>query len=667
MRRLIHSIAFNQLWLLSIFCILSLATLGQTNVGGEISSNTTWDTTGNPYIVSVDILVDQGITLTINPGVVVKFDTGRSMLIRGTLRAIGDSIHRITFTSNAANPKPGDWAYIQFDNEATTYDSVAQSGCVISYSNIEYAGRFTSTYSNRVIGFLNIYPLLEHIIIKYCIGTLVEMDENKKSGYFLFRHNTIENDSVPYAMFYLPGINKIGASYIDFSFDSIENCVGQSISIFIETSKVRFYNNYVANNIFSTMQVAATIGEFSQNKFLRNTSSSSSGYPLLEVSLSAQLKAFDNLFCKNTFSGGDYGALAYFGGNSSSLVSNNIFAENLIDGIYYSGGNSTIIQVGTNFEKNSIVYNTILHNPAVIPSFTNNFTNNTLATNNFIPLSNISILLGTDQYFNFHNNNFLKNQNSGPADLYFFESSFLPTDPDFDATNNWWGTSDSLAIDSGIYDYFDNPNTGVIDFSPFLKQPDTAAPVSPPGDFIKSDLGNGSVQFNWSSNPESDIAGYRIYWDTLNCYSFANHADVGNVNSYTLSGNYNTVYAITAYDKNSNGSGLNDQFNGHESWFTYDQTFSPITGIAKTPSVAQSGISIYPNPFNSHFYIYSKTQSLSNATLVVYNELGQTVFSKVSLSDKLFSINENNLPGGVYYYKLSQQNKTIAKGVLEKE
>ncbi|MCY7411128.1 MAG: hypothetical protein LH473_12720 [Chitinophagales bacterium] len=45
--------------LISIF-IFSLTTLikAQTTVGGLISSNTTWTSSGNPYIVTVDLLVD---------------------------------------------------------------------------------------------------------------------------------------------------------------------------------------------------------------------------------------------------------------------------------------------------------------------------------------------------------------------------------------------------------------------------------------------------------------------------------------------------------------------------------------------------------------------------------------------------------------------------------
>jgi len=40
-----------------------------------------------------------------------------------------------------------------------------------------------------------------------------------------------------------------------------------------------------------------------------------------------------------------------------------------------------------------------------------------------------------------------------------------------DAEQNWWGTTDSTAIASGIYDYFDSTAYGIVDFIPILTSP----------------------------------------------------------------------------------------------------------------------------------------------------------------------------------------------------
>ena len=49
---------------------------GEENViSGDITSNTTW-TTGNTYILAGRIFINEGVTLTIEPGVVVKGEAG---------------------------------------------------------------------------------------------------------------------------------------------------------------------------------------------------------------------------------------------------------------------------------------------------------------------------------------------------------------------------------------------------------------------------------------------------------------------------------------------------------------------------------------------------------------------------------------------------------------
>jgi len=84
-----------------------------TNVGGPIGANTTWTLSGSPYVVSADVLVRVNISLTIEPGVVVRFANGTSIIVDGGLIARGNSSQMITFTSNASSPAHGDWGSIR--------------------------------------------------------------------------------------------------------------------------------------------------------------------------------------------------------------------------------------------------------------------------------------------------------------------------------------------------------------------------------------------------------------------------------------------------------------------------------------------------------------------------------------------------------------------------
>ena len=64
--------------------------------------------------------MSSGVTLTIEPGVTVKFDSGKALQIRGELVAQGTSVSPITFISSASSPAAGDWVHLSFLSSATS-------------------------------------------------------------------------------------------------------------------------------------------------------------------------------------------------------------------------------------------------------------------------------------------------------------------------------------------------------------------------------------------------------------------------------------------------------------------------------------------------------------------------------------------------------------------
>lgn len=98
------------------------------SLSGTISSNMRWRG-WKLYHVTGDLTVASGVTLTIEPGAVVKFDAGRSLTVASgaTLDAQGTRAQPIVFTSvkddghggdtngdgDKTQPQPGDWKYVE--------------------------------------------------------------------------------------------------------------------------------------------------------------------------------------------------------------------------------------------------------------------------------------------------------------------------------------------------------------------------------------------------------------------------------------------------------------------------------------------------------------------------------------------------------------------------
>jgi hypothetical protein len=72
---------------------------------GTISSNTTWTLAQSPVSVCGSITIPSGVTLTIEPGVVVKLDAGVGITVAngGRLLAEGNETNRIQFTASGAS------------------------------------------------------------------------------------------------------------------------------------------------------------------------------------------------------------------------------------------------------------------------------------------------------------------------------------------------------------------------------------------------------------------------------------------------------------------------------------------------------------------------------------------------------------------------------------
>ncbi len=89
---------------------------GPTQVSSDITQDTNWTLNNSPYVIEGDILVDMNATLSIHPGVTVKFAGYYSIRVEGQIHAKGTGSQGITFTSGEANASSGDWNQIEIIN-----------------------------------------------------------------------------------------------------------------------------------------------------------------------------------------------------------------------------------------------------------------------------------------------------------------------------------------------------------------------------------------------------------------------------------------------------------------------------------------------------------------------------------------------------------------------
>lgn len=100
---------------------------------GTISTSQEWCLADSPHLLSGNVTVANGATLTIEPGVIVQGCDGCGILVEGDLVAVGTEAEPILFTS-VADSGPGQWAGLRFDGYTNDADGH------LAYVTVRYGG-----------------------------------------------------------------------------------------------------------------------------------------------------------------------------------------------------------------------------------------------------------------------------------------------------------------------------------------------------------------------------------------------------------------------------------------------------------------------------------------------------------------------------------------------
>lgn len=145
--------AYSLLASLLLLCVFTTNAANIT-VGGTISTNTIWN--ADTVKITSNIIINNGITLTINAGTYVQFQGHYKLDVKGRLLAEGTASNKIVFT--ALNASIG-WTGIKFNQTPLTNDTSKIEYCIISYGKAN-----TGDYYDKIGGAIFCYNFSKLII-----------------------------------------------------------------------------------------------------------------------------------------------------------------------------------------------------------------------------------------------------------------------------------------------------------------------------------------------------------------------------------------------------------------------------------------------------------------------------------------------------------------------
>jgi hypothetical protein len=386
-----------------------------TNVGGIISSNTTWTKASSPYNLLGPTLVSSGVTLTIEAGATVNLNT-YYLQVDGTLNAIGTSTDTVYINSSAVNA-----GRIEFTASSTSWNEQSGSGCIIENAVIDQTVISTKNCSVKISGNTfndNADMMHENVAITTNGGSSIISNNNFNGGLDISDSSTIFNNIIT------GGIGIYGGSPV-----VTKNTIsGGSSYFYIGRDWDRDYYTIAIEHQCSPTLTNNTIdGSIAFNM-------NGNGYAY---------NVFNALISSNTINGG----IAIGDGSGTVVIANNVIS-------------------GSGISANSAVSTTISNNLIINADIglqigDATVQNNTIA-NNQVAISLNSAVSPTIVWNNIENSS-------------QYNIKLASTSNNINASNNWWGTADTQAINQTIYDFKYDFNLGTVNFVPFLTEPNPEA------------------------------------------------------------------------------------------------------------------------------------------------------------------------------------------------
>jgi hypothetical protein len=143
----------------------------ETVVTGTISTST-WTEAQSPYHVTGTVFVPLNSTLSIDPGVVVSFDAGTSLVFRGSLVAAGTAEKNIVFEPHATGGTWGGVLFLEAQARGQIDYLELHDATVPSFEGTDHPGAFTITRGAKVD--------LRHIWFHHFAGVVIDSNHGSE-------------------------------------------------------------------------------------------------------------------------------------------------------------------------------------------------------------------------------------------------------------------------------------------------------------------------------------------------------------------------------------------------------------------------------------------------------------------------------------------------------
>ncbi len=395
-----------------------------TDVTGIINSDATWTKANSPYTLTGPVAVNSGVTLTIEPGVTVNLNA-YYIQVNGTLTARGSDSDKIYFHGGSIvfTPIGNGW------NEQAGSGSILENTVTDSLT-VDVSVKITKSSVNQLSldggSAVISYNSINSIFVGANASPIITNNDITTS-FTLHGSPTVTFNNIDTRPWVRSGSPVISNNQIS---DGI-HCDAKSGQITISHNEIRSKNN------FALILVAGTHADITNN-ILIGSSSKPMGITVSGILGSASISQNQIYSCKTGISVENSNVQIFKNVIVNCDLGINIVLHIAASGSYPPWDTTPEVDVQANTVARNVVG--IQYSPYVLTS--------TISNNNIYDNSQYSFKL-----------------NQFPSNVTI--------------SNNWWGTTDTVAIDQSIYDVNDDFNLGAVLFTPFLTVPNPEAPAIP--------------------------------------------------------------------------------------------------------------------------------------------------------------------------------------------